>query len=178
MSIKYEMEAIIFLGGDENKIRDLSRHFKITLEDTLKIINELREEIKERGVNIEINGDVVYLTTNPKYGESISKYFEQENRPKKLSQASLETLSIIAYRQPISKPEIEMIRGVSVDRIVQNLEEKSLVRSCGRKEGGGRAKLYEVTDKFLAYLGIEDITELPSYVTLSSSFMGEDNENK
>lgn len=163
MSIKDEIEAIIFLGGDENKIKDLARHFSISVEDTLKILQELKMDRKNMGINVEINGDIVFLTTNPLYGESINKFFEQETRPKKLSQASLETLSIIAYKQPISKPEIEIIRGVSVDRIIQNLEEKSLIRVCGKKDGSGRAKLYEVTEKFLAYLGLDDIKKLPKY---------------
>lgn len=163
MSIKNEMEAIIFLGGDENKIKDLSKHFSISLEDTIKILHELKDDRKNTGINIEINNEIVYLTTNPLYGDGINKYFEQESKPKKLSAASIETLSIVAYKQPISKPEIESIRGVSVDRIIQNLEEKKLLRICGKKEGSGRAKLYEVTEKFLNYLGIESIEELPDY---------------
>jgi len=90
-------------------------------------------------------------------------YFEQETKPKKLSSASIETLSIIAYKQPITKSEIESIRGVSVDRIISNLEERKFVRNCGRQESGRKANLYEVTDKFLSYLGIRDIRELPDY---------------
>ena len=78
----------------------------------------------------------------------------------------METLSIIAYRQPITKSEIEAIRGVSVDRIIQNLEEKKFVRVCGKKEGTGRANLYEVTEKFLTYIGLSSITELPNYIDI------------
>ena len=163
MSIKNQVEAIIFLGGDENKIKDLARFFKISVEDMLKIILELKDDRKDSGINIEVDADLVYLATNPIYGEVINSYFEQETKPKKLSSASIETLSIIAYKQPITKSEIESIRGVSVDRIISNLEERKFVRNCGRQESDRKANLYEVTDKFLSYLGIRDIRELPDY---------------
>lgn len=163
MSIKNQVEAIIFLGGDENKIKDLAKHFAISISDMLKILEELRDDRKNTGINIEIENEIVYLTTNALYGDSINRYFEQEKKPKKLSAAAIETLSIIAYRQPITKSEIESIRGVSVDRIIYTLEEKKFVRNCGRQESGRKANLYEVTDRFLAYLGIKNISELPDY---------------
>ncbi len=163
MSIKEQIESIIFLGGDENKVKDLAKFFSISIEDTLKIIKELKDDRKNTGINVELDNDIVYLVTNPLNGDIINKFFDQETKPKKLSTASMETLSIVAYKQPVSKSEIEHIRGVSVDRIIQNLEEKKLVRVCGKKEGQGRAKLYEVTKKFLDYLGIDDIKDLPNY---------------
>lgn len=163
MEIKNKIEAILLLGGDEVKIRELSKFFSIPLEDTMKILEELKEERRETGINIEITGELVSLVTNPIYGEVINSFFEQESKPKKLSGAALETLSIIAYRQPITKGEIEAIRGVSVDRIIQNMEEKKFVRICGKKETIGRPNLYEVTDKFLGYIGIKNIEELPNY---------------
>lgn len=163
MSIKNQVEAIIFLGGDENKIKDLAKHFAISVSDMLKILEELRDDRKDTGINIEVDGDIVYLTTNPLFGDSVNRYFEQEKKLKKLSAASIETLSIIAYRQPITKAEIESIRGVSVDRIIYTLEERKFVRNCGKQESGRKANLYEVTDRFLAYLGIKNIKELPDY---------------
>ena len=140
MSIKNQVEAIIFLGGDEN---NLAKFFKISIEDMLKILLELKDDRKDMGINIEIDSEIVYLSTNPLYGEIINNYFEQETKPKKLSSASIETLSIIAYKQPITKSEIESIRGVSVDRIISNLEERKFVRNCGKQETGRRANLYE-----------------------------------
>lgn len=181
MSIKNELEAIIFLGGDENKIKDLAKFFKISVEDMLKIINELKDDRKDSGINIEVSADLVYLATNPLYGEVINNYFEQEAKPKKLSSASIETLSIIAYKQPVTKSEIESIRGVSVDRIIATLEERNFVRNCGRQENGRRANLYEVTEKFLAYLGVKKITELPDYEELQEKIKrvgkSDNNEN-
>ena len=106
MSIKNQVEAIIFLGGDENKIKDLAKFFKISIEDMLKILLELKDDRKDTGINLEVDSEIVYLSTNPLYGEVINNYFEQETKPKKLSSASIETLSIIAYKQPVTKSEI------------------------------------------------------------------------
>ena len=154
MSIQNKIEAILLLGGDEIKIKDLCKFFSLSIDEIMPIIDELKRARKDSGINIEINGDLVYLVTNPIYGEVVNEFFEHE------------TLSIIAYRQPITKSEIEAIRGVSVDRIIQNLEEKKFVRVCGKKEGTGRANLYEVTEKFLTYIGLSSITELPNYIDI------------
>ena len=164
MSIKNQVESIIFLGGDENKIKDLAKFFKISVEDMLKILLELKDDRKDTGINLEVDSEIVYLSTNPLYGEVINNYFEQETKPKKLSSASIETLSIIAYKQPITKSEIESIRGVSVDRIISNLEERKFVQNCGKQESGRKANLYEVTDKFLSTLGIASRRAIDKYI--------------
>lgn len=169
MELKNKIEAILFLGGDDLKIKELSKFFAIPVENIIQILEELKEERMDTGINIEITGEVVNLVTNPRYGEVINNFFEQETKPKKLSGAALETLSIIAYRQPITKSEIEAIRGVTVDRIIQSLEEKKFIRVCGKKESIGRPNLYEITPKFLGYIGIKSIEELPNYEEVKGS---------
>lgn len=166
MEIKNQIEAILLLGGDELKIKELSKFFAMPLDEILKVLEELKEDRRDSGINIEIDGEFVNLVTNPRYGEIINNFFKQETKPKKLSSAALETLAIIAYRQPVTKSEIEAIRGVSVDRIIQNMEDKKFVRICGKKEGIGRPNLYSITDKFLGYLGVKSIEELPNYLEI------------
>jgi segregation and condensation protein B len=163
LELKKEIEAILLLGGDEIKIREISKFFNLSLEKTLSILEKLKFERKETGINIEIYEDSVYLVTNPQCGESVNKFFQQEAKPKKLSSAALETLSIIAYNQPVTKSEIESIRGVSADRLLIVLEEKRFVEIVGKKESVGRPNLYGVTSKFLSYLGITALEELPNY---------------
>lgn len=163
MSIKNKMEAILLLGGDEVKIADLAKYFKLPENEVIDILRDLKFERRHSGINLEINGDVTYLISNPKYGETVNAYFEHEYKPRKLTVAALETLSIIAYRQPITKREIEVIRGRAVDGVVFSLEERKFIRVCGRKDGPGRPKLYEITDKFLGYIGVNSIEELPNY---------------
>lgn len=177
MGLKTQIEAILLLGGEETKIKDISKFFNISLEQTLSILQELKKERKGTGINIELHEELVYLVTNPICGEIVNKYFQQESKPKKLTTASLETLSIIAYNQPMTKTEIESIRGVSVDRIIQNLEEKRFIRVCGKKESIGRPNLYEITEKFLGYLGIDSVEELPNYFEIKEKLNGT-NENK
>ena len=166
MEIKSQIEAILLLGGDELKIKELSKFFSMPIDEILKVLEELKEDRRETGINIEIDGEFVTLVTNPRHGEVINNFFKQETKPKKLSNAALETLAIIAYRQPVTKAEIEAIRGVSVDRVVQNMEEKKFIRICGKKDAIGRPNLYAITDKFLGYLGVKSIEELPNYLEI------------
>ncbi|MGL5356998.1 MAG: SMC-Scp complex subunit ScpB [Cetobacterium sp.] len=177
MGIKEHIESILLLGGDEIKIRDLSKFFSISVEKILDLFEELKKERFNTGVNLEIDGEIVRLITNPRCGEIVNLYFKQDVKPKKLSNAGLETLSIIAYRQPVTKSEIESVRGVSTDRVIQTLEERKFVRVCGKKESIGKPNLYEVTDKFLGYLGISTVSELPQYEIMKEKLNGT-NENK
>lgn len=172
--LKKEIEAILLLGGDEIKIREVAKFFELTLEKTLGILEELKDERKESGINIEIYEELVYLVTNPQCGEMVNRFFQQEAKPKKLSGAALETLSIIAYNQPVTRGEIESIRGVSADRILMTLEEKRFIRISGKRESIGRPNLYEVTDKFLSYLGVDSIEHLPNYNEIKEKINGRD----
>ena len=106
-----------------------------------------------------IAGGYMFMS-KPQYHKIIGDYLRQNER-KKLSKAALETLAIIAYKQPITKSEMEAIRGVGCDYTVQKLLEKELVEITGRHEGPGRPLLYGTTVKFLNHFGIKDTTELP-----------------
>lgn len=167
MNIKQEIEGILFLSGEGVKIKELSKHFSLSFINMMDILKELKEERKNTGLNLSFEEDKVFFVTNPICGEGINNFFEQEAKPKKISAAALETVSIIAYKQPITKSEIESIRGVSVDRLIQNLEEKRFVRVCGKKNTTGKPNLYEITEVFLAYLGINSVEELPNYKEIS-----------
>lgn len=177
IGMKEQVESILLLGGDEIKIRDLCKFFSMPVEKILQILEELKKERFDTGINIEIDQEIVYLITNPRCGEIVNLYFKQDIKPKKLSNAALETMSIIAYRQPITKSEIEAVRGVSTDRVIQTLEERKFIRICGKKETTGRPNLYEITDKFLGYLGISAVEELPQYEDMKEKLNGS-NENK
>lgn len=176
MDIKEKLEAILFLGGEDIKIKELAKFFSISYDKIIPILYELKGERKSTGINIEISDETVYLVSNPKYGEVISNFFEQEKKPRKLSASALETLSIIAYNQPITKSEIEAIRGVNVDNIVYNMEGKKFIRICGKKDTIGRPNLYEITDKFLGYLGIDSVDELPNYYEIKEKLNGKNKD--
>jgi segregation and condensation protein B len=99
------------------------------------------------------------MVTHSDFGEFVTRLLSAP--PSRLSRAALETLSIIAYQQPISMPEIESIRGVNVSGVVKTLVERGLVCEAGKKETAGRPMLYATTDDFLMYFGLKDLTQLP-----------------
>ncbi|MBI3945793.1 MAG: SMC-Scp complex subunit ScpB [Armatimonadetes bacterium] len=99
------------------------------------------------------------LCTRPRFASCVERLLHIQ--PQRLSRAALETLAIIAYRQPVTAPEIEAIRGVSVDGVIDTLEARGLIREAGRRQAPGRPILYETTDEFLRHLGIRDLAELP-----------------
>jgi segregation and condensation protein B len=101
------------------------------------------------------------MVTNPEYSECVKK-FKSTQLSSKLSMPALETLSIIAYKQPIIKAEIEQLRGVNSDSAIRTLLEKRLIKVIGRKEAPGRPFLYGTTREFLQYFGLKDLTELPT----------------
>ena len=161
---KQVIEQLLFVYGDPLKIDDIAKVLDIPIKEATVYADELVEEFEfqKRGLVIQKISNHYQIKTRKEYHDIISKLFEKVTM-KHLTNSTLETLAIIAYKQPITKSEIESIRGVSVDRIISNLEERKFVRNCGRQESGRKANLYEVTDKFLSYLGIRDIRELPDY---------------
>ena len=139
-------------GGDE----------KINAEDIKTAAENLRNEYETQGRGFrlfEMAGGY-QLVSDAKYASYLKKFYQVREK-KKLSQASLETLSVVAYRQPVTKAEIEFIRGVNVDGALKTLLEKGLVRIAGRKEIPGRPILYGTTDEFLQHFALNSLKDLP-----------------
>ncbi|MGB6129986.1 MAG: SMC-Scp complex subunit ScpB [Psychrilyobacter sp.] len=164
-NIGKEIEAMLYLAS-ELEIKELAKFYNIKMEKMVECLDKLEREKKVSGINLKMEKGMVYFETNPKYGERVHNFFNQESKPKKLSRAAMETLSIIAYKQPVTKSHIESIRGVSVERVIYNLEEKGLVYPSGRLETIGRPNLYSTTDNFLNYLDIESLIMLPNYAEI------------
>jgi segregation and condensation protein B len=130
-----------------------------TLRDAL---NELQEEYiaHERAFRLEEVSSGFILKTCEEYAPFIEQLF-RNRRLEKLSQASLEVLAIIAYKQPITKPQVDAIRGVDCSGIMQNLQDRELIEPIGKLEAQGRAMLYGTTPKFLLHFGIKNVADLP-----------------
>jgi segregation and condensation protein B len=127
------------------------------------LLHELREELEQMDLPYvlkEIAGGYQFVT-KPPYAPYIRRLF-QIKRSKRLSKAILETLAIIAYKQPVTRAEVEAIRGVSVSYAFETLQEKRLIKIVGVAEAPGRPKLYRTTDEFLIHFGIKSLKELPS----------------
>lgn len=155
-----EIEAIIFLSDKPVPIDELADFLNKTVEETKALLLDLKEKRENTGINLEIKKEMVKFVTNPNCGKAIQDFFNPTVKVKKLSKSSMETLTIIAFKGPITKSAIEDIKGVSVDGSIQTLLEKKLIYASGRKKSLGNPKLYEVTENFYGYVGIESKEEL------------------
>lgn len=176
------LETIIFLSKDPLSVEELSKFFNIDCIEMKTSILKLKENRRETGINIKIENDFVSLVSNPLFGEDVKNFFNPEMKLKKLSKSAMETLAIIAYKGPITKGEIEKIRGVGVEKVMSNLLEKNLIYISGKKKSIGTPNLYEVTEDFYSYLNIQKKDELPGYeqfekIELVNKMENESNEN-
>ena len=164
------IEALIFSSDDSlgsaeiiNAIRGIDgEEIEITAKDIENVVDQLNIKYSEGNQSFRIvkvaNG---YLfATSEEYAKYVG-YLSSEKTRRRLSPAALETLSIIAYKQPLTKPELETIRGVNSDHIISSLLEKNLITIKGRSESIGRPLLYATTDEFLKYFGLNTLSDLP-----------------
>jgi segregation and condensation protein B len=160
---KAVVEGLIFASGDDGiTIKQLKNILNLSDEMIAHLIEELKNDYEQmdRGIMMMESKEVLHLTTKPEHSEYYKKLLEIPNT-NRMSQAALETLAIIAYRQPITKAEIEELRGVKSDRPLQSLVAKSLIEEIGRKDSVGRPILYGTNKDFLTYFGLTSLEELP-----------------
>lgn len=156
------IEALLFTWGDPLEIKDLSSILNVKEEELEQILKEMMDEFdfNRRGIRIVRINNSYQLCTRVEHYDWIKK-LSNPKTSRNLSNAALETLSIIAYKQPIIKSDIEQIRGVRCDRALETLLERGLIDELGRLEKIGRPILYGTTDVFLRSFGLENIDELP-----------------
>ncbi len=163
MNYKAIIEAILFTMGESVELEKIADAIDLNKKETKKLIEELQTEYKNSqniGMNIiELDG-AYQMCTKPEMYEYLIKIAKQPKK-KVLSDVMLETLSIIAYKQPVTKAEIERIRGVSSDHAVSRLVEYGLVQELGRLDAPGRPLLFGTTEEFLRSFGVQSIDELP-----------------
>lgn len=161
--IKPIVEALLFASDSpitENRIKSVIE--ELTVSQIQKIIAELNIEYENNNRSFQISriGGGFQIVTRQEFAGYIKKFYKGRNKSR-LSRAGLEALSIIAFKQPISRPEIDAIRGVNSDGVVKTLLERNLIQIAGRAEGVGHALLYSTTEEFLQHFGINEISELP-----------------
>lgn len=157
------IESLLFVAGEPLSPSDISKIIDYDIESTINYLRDLSmkyEEEEARGIKlISLNG-MYQLVTKNENSNFIQKLLKKNAR-QSLSQASLESLAIIAYKQPITRIEIDEIRGVKSDSALQRLIEKNLIEETGRLEIVGRPILFGTTDEFLRHFAIADLAELP-----------------
>lgn len=180
-SIKSAMESMMFVSGEPVEAKEVAEIFNITKEDAIRYFEELMEEYDQegRGIGLRRINDSFQFITREENSEYISRLFTPV-KIKRLSQSALEVLAIIAYKQPVTKAEIDAIRGIKSDRVIEGLMKKELVEEKGRADTVGRPILYATTKEFLKNFGFSNIKELPDIqdiagdIALTSDEMNED----
>lgn len=160
--IKSIIEGVLFVWGDPLTVDDIGKILELKVEEVSKILDEMVDDFdfNRRGIRIIKANNTYQLSTRPEHFQWIKKL--NHTRPNRsLSNAAMETLSIIAYRQPIIKSEIDNIRGVKSDRSIETLLEKNLIVELGRLERIGRPIIYGTSDEFLRLFSLESLDDLP-----------------
>ncbi|MFZ7134002.1 MAG: SMC-Scp complex subunit ScpB [Eubacteriales bacterium] len=158
------IEGILFAVGEPISIHELSETIKISPSETKELVMELKDNYNDqrRGIQIQQINSKVQMCTRAEHYSYITSLMTERNKTG-LSQAALETLSIIAYKQPVTRIEIELLRGVKSSSSLQTLLDRSLIIEAGRLDAPGKPILYETTIEFLKYAGISSIKQLPEF---------------
>lgn len=161
--IKSIIESILFVTGEPLSLRDISINLEMPPRYIEEILNEMITdyEASDRGIKLISIKDNYQLVTKSENSDYIQRLLKK-NKRQSLSQASLESLAIIAYKQPITRIDIDEIRGVKSESAIQKLIEKNLIKESGRLDVPGRPILYSTTDEFLRQFELNDLKELPS----------------
>ena len=158
------IEALLFVAGDEGMtVKQLAQYIDVDIMDIEAGLSELQTQYNEeeqRGITLKQMAGTYQLTTKPEVADTLKKLIENPTN-QVLTGASLEVLAIIAYKQPITRAEVEDLRGVKSERPIATLVSRALIQEVGRAEGTGRAILYGTTKEFLNYFGLKNINELP-----------------
>lgn len=154
------VEAILFVSPEPINAKQIGILLEVTPRVVKNAFEELDELYSDRGIRLQHHNGKVQITSAPEAAHIIEGLLELETTST-LSQAALETLSIIAYQQPITRPQIDSIRGVNSDGVLRTLLSKGLIDDVGRTEGPGRPILYSTTTEFLKYFGLASYEELP-----------------
>ncbi len=170
------IESLLFVSGEPMKLKQIAEILECSIGYTKKILKEMmfNYEDSNRGIKLVNMNDEYQLVTKAENSEYVMKILKNSHR-QALSQASLETLAIIAYKQPITRVEIDEIRGVKSESAINRLLEKNLIKEAGRLDAPGRPTLFATTDEFLKHFNLQNIKELPSIESIIGEYLDDDN---
>lgn len=160
LTLAVKLEAMLFVAAEPVSLAQLAAALDVTTSVVERGLKELDDSLRTRGLRLQRNAGRVQLTTAPELAELVERFLGLES-VSHLSRAALETLAIIAYQQPVTRPQVDSLRGVNSDGMMKSLLSKGLVQESGRTDGPGRPILYSTTPEFLQHFGINSIIELP-----------------
>jgi len=160
LSLSALVEAILFVSPEPISAAQISTLLELTPREVKNALEELESHYQGRGIRLQYHKKKIQITSAPEAAPVLESMLELETTST-LSQAALETLSIVAYQQPITRPMIDSIRGVNSDGVLRTLLNKGLIDDVGRADGPGRPILYSTTTEFLKHFGLSSYEELP-----------------
>lgn len=161
LPLSTKLEAMLFVAGEPVTTSQLATALDVAPSVIERGLNELDASLSARGLRLQRHAGRVQLTTAPQLAELIERFLGLEATTH-LTRAALETLAIIVYQQPVTRPQIDSIRGVNSDSMMKSLLHKGLILESGRADGPGRPILYSTTPEFLQHFGLNSILEMPS----------------
>lgn len=160
LPLSVQLEALLFVAAEPVPTAQLAAALDISASVVERALNELDAQLSSRGLRLQRHAGRVQLTTASQLADLIERFLGLEATTH-LSRAALETLAIIAYQQPVTRPQIDAIRGVNSDSMMKSLLNKGLILESGRADGPGRPILYSTTPEFLQHFGLNSILEMP-----------------
>jgi segregation and condensation protein B len=161
MELIASIEALLFVAMEPVPPQQLAILLELSLPEVEELLGDLQQDFQRRGIRLQRHAGKVQLTSAPEKAGLIEIFLGLEIS-NKLSRAALETLAIIAYQQPVTRPYLDVIRGVNSDGVLRSLLNKGLIQEIGRSDGPGRPFLYGTTTEFLQYFGLNSLGELPA----------------
>ncbi len=158
-TLRCALECLLLASGGPVPVRRLADALQCTEEEAQELLSELQGEYEGRGLMVQAVAGGYQLCTRPEYAEYVTRLVASQVEP--LSKAALETLAVVAYRQPVTRAEVEAVRGARSDHHLRRLLDRHLIREVGRKPGPGAPILYGTTELFLRHFGLRDLQDLP-----------------
>lgn len=161
-----KIEGILFVSGESVEIEEIQNSLLVTKKEIAEAVEILRDRYKDRGIKLLEFENKLQFSSNGDFAKDIEAVLSPI-RERKFSQSMLETISIIAYKQPVTRLDVEKIRGVSSDYAISNLLHQDIIKVVGRKDAVGKPYLFGTTEMFLKKFNLNDISALPSYEELT-----------
>ncbi len=160
ISLNSKIEALLFVAPGAVAISQLATTLDVSNRVIEKALGELEQDYQGRGLRLQYHSGRIQMTSAPEAADAIETFLGLE-AISRFSSAALEALAIIAYQQPVTRPQVDAVRGVNSDGVMKNLLHKGLIQEIGRAEGPGRPILYSTTPEFLGHFGLTSLEKLP-----------------
>ena len=169
------VECLLFVAGDPVPLCELARVLDLPLAWVRTALSEMESAYRGegRGIQLLVTEETAQLVSNREFIDAVERLLQPE-KTRSVSQSMLETLAIVAYRQPVTRADIESVRGVRCEYAVSQLQKLGLITAVGRKDAPGKPVLFGTTDKFLRQFGLHSLDEMPDFSKFSELAMGED----